>query len=139
GRPALCFLHGGAAHAHWFDLVAPAFADRFHVVSLDQRGHGESQWAEPAAYATQDFVADLIGVMDSLGWERTTVVGHSMGGHNAMAFAAWHPERVSRLVIVDSRPAIPPERLEGMHARGRHRETAAAPELLAHLARAGFV
>jgi len=67
GRPALCFLHGGAAHAHWFDLVAPAFADRFHVVSLDQRGHGESQWAEPAAYATQDFVADLIGVMDSLG------------------------------------------------------------------------
>src|SRR5256886_16746670 len=57
--------------------------------------------------------------MDSLGWERTTVVGHSMGGHNAMAFAAWHPERVSRLVIVDSRPAIPPERLEGMHARGR--------------------
>ena len=158
GRPALCFLHGGAAHAHWFDLVAPAFADRFHVVSLDQRGHGESQWAEPAAYATQDFVADLIGVMDSLGWERTTVVGHSMGGHNAMAFAAWHPERVSRLVIVDSRPAIPPERLEGMHARGRRgprlhpdpdsavrafrllpRETAAAPELLAHLARAGFV
>ena len=68
GRPALCFLHGGAAHAHWFDLVAPAFADRFHVVSLDQRGHGESQWAEPAAYATQDFVADLIGVMDALGW-----------------------------------------------------------------------
>ena len=158
GRPALCFLHGGAAHAHWFDLVAPAFADRFHVVSLDQRGHGESQWAEPAAYATQDFVADLIGVMDSLGWERTTVVGHSMGGHNAMAFAAWHPERVSRLVIVDSRPAIPGDRLDWMHARGRRaprlhpdpdaavrafrllpRETVAAAEVLAHLARMGFV
>ena len=49
GRPALCFLHGGAAHAHWFDLVTPAFADRFHVVSLDQRGHGESDWPRPAA------------------------------------------------------------------------------------------
>jgi len=158
GRPALCFLHGGAAHAHWFDLVAPAFADRFDVVSLDQRGHGESQWAEPPAYATEDFAGDLVGVMDALGWERMTVVGHSMGGHNAMAFAAWHPERVSRLVIVDSRPAIPADRLDWMHARGRRaprlhpdpdaavrafrllpRETVAAADVLAHLARMGFV
>src|SRR5213594_3583223 len=144
GRPALCFLHGGSAHAHWFDLVTPAFAERFHVVSLDQRGHGESQWAEPPAYATEDFAGAL--------------VGHSMGGHNAMAFAAWHPDRVSRLVIVDSRPTIPPDRLDRMHARGHRaprlhpdpdsaarafrllpRETVAAAEVLAHLARMGFV
>ena len=158
GRPALCFLHGGSAHAHWFDLVTPAFAERFHVVSLDQRGHGESQWAEPPAYATEDFAGDLVGVMDALGWERMTVVGHSMGGHNAMAFAAWHPDRVSRLVIVDSRPTIPPDRLDRMHARGHRaprlhpdpdsaarafrllpRETVAVPELLRHLALEGFV
>jgi pimeloyl-ACP methyl ester carboxylesterase len=158
GRPALCFLHGGSAHAHWFDLVAPAFAEQFHLVALDQRGHGESQWAEPPAYATEDFAGDLLGVMDALGWERMTVVGHSMGGHNAMGFAAWHPDRVSRLVIVDSRPTIPPERLDRMRTRGRRaprlhpdpdsairafrllpRETVAAPELLTHLARAGFV
>src|SRR2546427_12344138 len=158
GHPVICFLHGGAAHAHWFDLVAPAFVDRFHVVSLDQRGHGESQWAEPPAYATEDFARDLVGVMDALGWERMTVVGHSMGGHNAMAFAAWHPERVTRLVIVDSRPAIPGDRLDRIHARGRPppplhpdpapaarafrllpRETVAAAEVLAHLARMGFV
>jgi pimeloyl-ACP methyl ester carboxylesterase len=55
GSPPLCFLHGGAAHAHWFDAVIPAFVDRFHVVSLDQRGHGESAWAEPPAYGTEDF------------------------------------------------------------------------------------
>src|SRR5689334_5201799 len=157
GAPALCFLHGGAAHAHWFDRVTPAFADRFHVVSLDQRGHGESQWAEPPAYGTQDFTGDLVEVMDRLGWERMTVIGHSMGGHNAMTFAAWHPERLRALVIVDSRPAIPTERLQVMHARGRRlprahpsedaavkafrllpRETFADPELLAHLARAGM-
>src|SRR5213594_4770592 len=46
-HPPLLFLHGGSAHAHWFDAVAPAFADRYHVVSLDQRGHGESEWARP--------------------------------------------------------------------------------------------
>ena len=158
GAPPICFLHGGAAHAHWFDAVTPAFSDRFHVVSLDQRGHGESAWAEPPAYGTEDFTRDLVGLMDVLGWARMIVVGHSMGGHNAMTFAAWHPERVSRLVIVDSRPAIPADRLDWMHARGRRaprlhpdpdaavrafrllpRETVAAADVLAHLARMGFV
>ena len=157
GRPALCFLHGGSAHAHWFDAVVPAFVDRYHVLSLDQRGHGASQWAPDQAYATEDFAHDLVGVMDALGWRRMTVIGHSMGGHNAMAFAAWHPERVDRLVVVDSRPAIPAERLQNMHRRGdrgpmRHetlesalksfrllpRETVADPRLLEHLARAGI-
>jgi pimeloyl-ACP methyl ester carboxylesterase len=157
GRPALCFLHGGSAHAHWFDLVVPAFVDRYHVLSLDQRGHGGSQWAPVPAYATEDFAADLVAVMDAMGWGRMTVVGHSMGGHNAMAFAAWHPERVERLVVVDSRPSIPAERLQNMHRRGdrgpmRHetldsalrsfrllpRETVADPRLLEHLARQGI-
>jgi esterase len=157
GRPALCFLHGGSAHAHWFDLVVPTFADRYHVISLDQRGHGASQWAPGPAYATEDFAEDLVAAMDVLGWSRMTVIGHSMGGHNAMAFAAWHPERTDRLVVVDSRPAIPAERLQNMHRRGdrgpmRHetldsalrsfrllpRETVADPRLLEHLARQGI-
>lgn len=157
GRPALCFLHGGSAHAHWFDAVVPAFVDRYHVLSLDQRGHGASQWASDPAYATEDFARDLLGVMDALGWRRMTVIGHSMGGHNAMAFAAWHPARVDRLVVVDSRPSIPAERLQTMHRRGdrgpmRHetlesalksfrllpRETVADPRLLEHLARVGI-
>jgi pimeloyl-ACP methyl ester carboxylesterase len=161
GRPGavpVCLLHGGAAHAHWFDRVTPALGDRFHVVALDQRGHGESQWAEPPAYGTEDFTADLLGLMDRLGWRRMAIAGHSMGGHNAMTFAAWHPERVSALVIIDSRPTIPAERLDVMHARGRRlpraypsqeaaveafrllpRETRADRTLLAHLARAGTI
>lgn len=156
GRPALCFLHGGAAHAHWFDRVTPAFADRFHVVALDQRGHGRSDWPKAPAYATEDFAADLLALMDRLGWRRMALVGHSMGGHNAMGFAAWHPDRVSALVIVDSRPALPPERVDRMHARRPPRlhpsvedavrsfrllpkETIADAAFLAHLARVGLV
>ena len=157
GRPALCLLHGGSAHAHWFDAVTPAFAGRFRLISLDQRGHGASDWADPPAYATEDFAADLLGLMDALGLDRMTLVGHSMGGHNAVAFAAWHPERVRALVVVDSRPAIPPDRLERMRVRGRRprrlypsaesavesfrllpRETVAEPGLLAHLAQTGI-
>lgn len=157
GRPALCFLHGGSAHAHWFDFVVPSFVDRYHVLSLDQRGHGASDWAPTPAYATEDFAGDLVGVLDAMGWARATVIGHSMGGHNAMAFAAWHPKRVERLVVIDSRPSIPTERLQNMHRRGdrgpmRHetldsalksfrllpRETVAEPRLLEHLARQGI-
>jgi pimeloyl-ACP methyl ester carboxylesterase len=157
GRPPVCFLHGGSAHAHWFDAVTPALADRFRLISLDQRGHGGSAWAQPPAYATEDFAADLERLMNALGLDRMTLVGHSMGGHNAMAFAAWHPERVAALTIVDARPAIPEERLGIMRQRGRRalrlypsaeaavdsfrllpRETVADPRLLAHLARAGI-
>lgn len=158
GRPAICFLHGGSAHAHWFDLVTPAFEGRFHMLSLDQRGHGESQWPDPPAYATENFAADLLALFDALGWRQVVLVGHSMGGHNSMSFAAWHPERVRGLVIVDSRPVIPPDRLDMMHHRGhrpirrhpspeaavasfrlRPRDTVADPAFLAHLARAGIV
>jgi pimeloyl-ACP methyl ester carboxylesterase len=158
GRPALCFLHGGSAHAHWFDLVVPTFSGRYHVLSLDQRGHGASDWAPTGAYGTEDFAGDLARVMETMGWARMTVIGHSMGGHNAIGFAAWHPDRVERLVVVDSRPSIPAERLQTMHRRGdrgpmRHesldsalrsfrllpRETVAEPRLLEHLARQGIV
>jgi len=155
--PPVCFLHGGAAHAHWFDRVIPALSDRFHVISLDQRGHGESQWARPAAYATEDFAGDLQALMDRLGLARMTLVGHSMGGHNSMGFAAWHPARTAALVVVDARPYLPPDRVQRMRERGRRpprlhaseeaavasfrllpRETIADPALLAHMARMGL-
>jgi len=158
GRPALCFVHGGSAHAHWFDAVVPAFQGRYHILCLDQRGHGESDWSREPAYGTENFASDLLGVMNALGWGRMALIGHSMGGHNAMAFAAWHAERLSALCVVDSRPAIPSDRLHAMHRRGhrgprRHEslesalrsfrllppETTADPALLDHLSRQGIV
>jgi pimeloyl-ACP methyl ester carboxylesterase len=158
GRPVVCFLHGGSAHAHWFDRVTPALAGRFHMIALDQRGHGESEWARPPAYATESFASDLLGVFDAFGWRQAALVGHSMGGHNAMSFSAWHPARVSALVIVDSRPSIPVDRLDRLRTRGMvtlrpyptreaaaasfrllPRETVADPALLAHLGRSGVV
>jgi pimeloyl-ACP methyl ester carboxylesterase len=159
GFPAdsgVLLLHGGAAHAHWFDALAIPLAEGRHVVALDQRGHGESEWARPPAYATEDFARDIVAVLDRLRWTSAVLVGHSMGGHNAIACAAWNPGRIRGLVIVDTRPAIPAERLAQMKERGerpprRHPtveaavarfrllppETTADPALLAHLARAG--
>src|SRR5262249_1528211 len=115
-------------------------------------------WAHPPAYATEDFAADLLALLDRLGWAEVTLVGHSMGGHNAMAFAAWHPARVRALVVVDARPSIPPERVERMPEGGRRPprrhptlgaaaaafrllppDTVADAGLLAHLARVSVV
>jgi esterase len=156
GAPGIFFLHGGSAHAHWFDALTPRFAERCHVVALDQRGHGRSAWPDPPAYATEDFAADLVAVADALDWERFALVGHSMGGHNALALAAWHPQRVAALVVLDARPALAPDRLARMRERGLRGlrghaspealvgafrlvppETVADPGLLAHLAVAG--
>jgi pimeloyl-ACP methyl ester carboxylesterase len=115
GRPLLA-LHGAAAHAHWWDPVAPYLARRLRVLALDWRGHGRSEWPRPPAYSSEDFAADLLCVIEALRLEHVVVAGHSMGGHSAMAFAAWHPDRVARLVVLDARPHVNYERLRAPRA-----------------------
>ena len=136
----------------------PRSLTRFHIISLDQRGHGESDWAPDSRYGTEQFASDLLGVMDALGWKRMALVGHSMGGHNAMGFAAWHPERVRMLCVVDSRPSLPEPTAPGHAPAGTSRPAAPrvarprrsgasgccrarrwpTPELLEHLGRQGI-
>ncbi|MBI2468820.1 MAG: alpha/beta hydrolase [Candidatus Rokubacteria bacterium] len=116
GAPLLA-LHGSSAHAHWWDPVARRLAPRFRVLALDWRGHGRSEWPRPPAYRTEDFVADLVGVIERLGLDRVVVAGHSMGGHAALVFAAWHPDRLARLVIVDAKPMVNVRRLLEFQAR----------------------
>jgi 2-succinyl-6-hydroxy-2,4-cyclohexadiene-1-carboxylate synthase len=74
--------------------------------------------APDLGYGMAIYAADLAALLDTLGVEEVILCGHSMGGHNAMAFAGWHPDRVRALVIIDSRPAMPSERLSRMHRRG---------------------
>ena len=107
GRPAMVLLHGLSGHARTWDAFARAMASRYQVIALDQRGHGDAEWPRPPAYDSADFVRDLRALVDARGIERFTLIGLSMGGHNALAFAVRHPERVERLVSVDVPPAIP--------------------------------
>ena len=93
GKPPILFLHGGSAHAHWWDFVAPAFVGDFHVLALDQRGHGESEWADEWAYGSRHYVSDLDRVIDGWGFGAPILVGHSMGAHNVLAYAAEHSEK----------------------------------------------
>jgi pimeloyl-ACP methyl ester carboxylesterase len=114
--------------------VAPHLAARFRVLALDWRGHGRSAWPRFPAYRTEDFATDLVGVIERLGLEDVIVAGHSMGGHNALAFAAWHSDRLARLVVVDARPHVNLERLRALQ-RHAPRPQAEFPSLAAALAR----
>jgi pimeloyl-ACP methyl ester carboxylesterase len=92
--------HGGSAHAHWWDYVAPQLAAHGRVVALDFRGHGRSAWAE--VYGPAGYIADLKAFLrDQIG-KPVVLVGHSMGGEIAQRVAADCPELLEALVIVDS-------------------------------------
>jgi pimeloyl-ACP methyl ester carboxylesterase len=115
GAPEMLLLHGLTSHAHSWDHLARAMQDRYHVIALDQRGHGDSAWPTDGSFRTQDYVADALAVADALGMERFVLIGLSMGAHNAIAFTAAHPERVTHLIPIDIPPAMPP--LEERRAR----------------------
>jgi pimeloyl-ACP methyl ester carboxylesterase len=102
GRPPALLLHSLAAHSHWWDWSAPLLAERFSVAALDLRGHGGSAWADPPAYRAADYAADIVPVLDALGWRRPLVIGHSLGGYVGAYLAARYPERVGALVIADT-------------------------------------
>jgi pimeloyl-ACP methyl ester carboxylesterase len=108
GLPKLAMLHGAASSAHGtWDETAPGFVDRYHIVALDQRGHGESDWDPDARYRVAQYAADTRALYTSLGWDRFSVVAHSLGGMIAIDLAARWPEAVDRLVLVDIAPRVP--------------------------------
>src|SRR5918912_1507562 len=76
GTPMLC-VHGGAAHAHWFDFVASGFTADYHVMSLDLRGHGDSAWADPPAYSFERYASDIAAFTDVLDLKDFVLIGHS--------------------------------------------------------------
>ncbi len=98
--PPLLALHGLASSAHWYDIVAPMLRDRFHIISPDQRGHGQTTSA-PSGYDWKTLSGDLVGLLDHIGLDVVAVMGHSWGGNVATNFAAYFPGRVSRLIMID--------------------------------------
>jgi pimeloyl-ACP methyl ester carboxylesterase len=156
GRPPILCVHGGAAHAHWFDFFAPGFTADYHVRALDLRGHGDSEWMDPPAYRYQLYASDLAEMIDKLDLRDLILLGHSMGGMVSILYVAAHPERVRALIIVDSTLRMTEDRVTLLRDVGRRpgssyasREeflkryrlrpagTTAAPEIIHHLAEHG--
>jgi pimeloyl-ACP methyl ester carboxylesterase len=117
----IVLLHGLCGNAHYWDLFAGKVARDYHLLAIDQRGHGDSDWAE--SYGPRDYVLDLEAFVNDLKLSQFVLIGHSMGGINAIIYAARHPEQVSALVIVDIGPEIAAAGVERME-----RERASEPE-----------
>ena len=99
--PAILFLHGITDSWRSFEPILPLLPEDLQVVVPSQRGHGGSD--KPAGGYTIDHLAgDAAALLDALGIERATVVGHSMGSQVAQTLAAANPERVERLVLIGS-------------------------------------
>ena len=105
--PHVVLLHGGSLTAHTWDLAALLLRDHYHLVALDQRGHGDSGWT-PEERLGEDggalMLEDTRQFIEYLGYERLALVGMSMGGINSIRYAARHPGRLAALGIVDVAP-----------------------------------
>ncbi len=104
--PPVVLLHGGHQSAHSWDLVSLSLAQHYRVLALDQRGHGDSEWARDVDYSNATMAEDAAAFIAAMGLDRPVVAGHSMGGRNAMLLARDAGARLRGLVVVDIGPEI---------------------------------
>lgn len=103
-QPVLIMLHGLRSYAATWHLLAPLLAEHFYVVALDQRGRGQSDWAEYSSYQTEYYVHDLEDLIAELKVDQIILLGHSLGGSNALEFTRLHSEQVQVLIVEDIGP-----------------------------------
>ena len=97
-----------------FDEFGQRVSDRYRLINLDQRGHGDSEWAPDGDYTRDAFVADVEAVREALALDRVILMGHSMGGLNAVEYTFQYPERVSALILVDVGPEAAKEGVDNI-------------------------
>jgi pimeloyl-ACP methyl ester carboxylesterase len=106
GLPSLICLHGITQTAHSWDEIAPALAPRYHVLALDQRGHGDSAWPPDGDYRIATQSRDVEAFVAAVARPPAILLALSMGGLNAMTMAARVPALVRALVVVDIAPQV---------------------------------
>ncbi len=99
-NPPMILVHGGRDHARMWDQVAERMADRFYVLALDLRGHGDSEWSRGSHYGLPENMLDLVTLIDLVGG-RATVVAHSFGGAITLLTAGTFPDRFERVVSIE--------------------------------------
>ena len=109
---AIC-MHGITANAHVFEPLMALLEHRFHLVSIDQRGHGRSD--KPASgYGGRDFAADLKSFVEH---GKALLIGHSLGARNGLIAATMFPEQLHGVVAIDFTPYIEDEVFDALDAR----------------------
>jgi esterase len=112
GRPRrtpVLIVHGLSYFSYdWIEPASRIAADR-EVVAMDMRGFGSSSCSPTRDYKLDTLSADVMCLLDHLGWQRAVLMGHSFGGRVCLATAGWRPERAAGLILVDFAPDIAPE------------------------------
>lgn len=112
-RGTVVAIHGLTANHTCWDALAAVLAPEFRVIVYDLRGRGDSD--KPArGYSLADHARDLVGVLDHFGLSRAHVMGHSLGAHIGVWFAAHYPERLDKLVLCDGGLDVRAEVLESL-------------------------
>jgi pimeloyl-ACP methyl ester carboxylesterase len=99
--PAMLFLAGMGCNAHIFARFAPRFTDRYHVLAMTRRGHGESDHPE-SGYDLETLVEDIHQFLDALHTGPVILVGHSLAGVELGRFAVRYPDRTLALIYLDA-------------------------------------
>lgn len=99
GKQILC-IHGLTANCRSWDLLASSLAPQHKVLAMDLRGRGFSD-SPPSGYSVENHCRDILALMDDQNLECPVVMGHSLGAFISLVFAAKHPRRVDRLILVD--------------------------------------
>jgi pimeloyl-ACP methyl ester carboxylesterase len=124
--PVVVCLHGLTRNGRDFEALAPHLAERYRVIVPDVRGRGLSQRdPDPGNYRMPVYLRDLEVLLDGLGAAEVSVIGTSMGGLMAMAFAAARPGRVARIVLNDVGPELEPAGLDRIRAHAGRSPVAA--------------
>jgi esterase len=112
--PPMLLLHGFGVSGHMFDEFAERMQDRYRLIALDQRGHGDSDWAPEGDYSRDAFIRDIEGFREALGLDDFILVAHSMGGLNAVGYTVAHQVRVRSLVLIDVGPEAAKEGVDNI-------------------------
>jgi pimeloyl-ACP methyl ester carboxylesterase len=110
-KPTLMLLHGSLQTAHMWDDFASVMAKDYHILALDWRGHGDSEWSKRLAYSGPAFMRDLLALDAIIAPKRFTLIGLSLGGHMGIIYGARHPARLQGLVLIEVGPVVNNERL----------------------------
>ena len=133
GERCVVLIHGYLESMYVWDDFVPLLTPEVRVVTVDVPGHGISQVL--GEVHTMEMMADVMrGMLDALGIERATFVGHSMGGYISLAFCARYPERLDGLVLLSSSPNPDDETKRENRRREIALVRAGKKDVLAHVA-----
>ena len=100
-KPLLALIHGGSDHARTWDWVAQALRDDYHVIALDLRGHGDSEWARGSRYTMIEYVADLAQLLAQFDSFPVTLIGHLIGGAIVLQYSGVCCNNVAKVVAIE--------------------------------------